>query len=62
MKSGHKTTEFWVTLGAAIIVPILVAFDVMDEATAKTTVASVMAYVFSRMGVKIAEAKNGKKK
>lgn len=56
MKSGHKTTEFWVTLAAAIIVPILVAFEIMDEATATTTVASVATYVLSRTGIKMVEA------
>lgn len=63
MKVGHKTTEFWVTLAAAIMIPILVAFEIMDEATAKVTVASVVAYVLSRTGVKAAEAlATGKKK
>lgn len=48
LKPGHQSTEFWMGLATAIIVPIVVKFGVMDEQTALASVGAIAAYILSR--------------
>lgn len=62
MKSGIKTTEFWVTLISGIIVAVCNAFKV-DPQVRDAIVKLAIAYITSRTAVKMLDgAKNGKNK
>lgn len=60
MKPGHKSSEFWGGLIGAIIIPILVKFEIMDEQTAMASVGAIITYIVGRSWVK-AKNGNGKK-
>jgi membrane-anchored glycerophosphoryl diester phosphodiesterase (GDPDase) len=57
VKTGYKTTEFWLTLTLSVVA-VLYAFDVIDENAREALIAlitamfSVLAYTYSRAYVK----------
>lgn len=56
LKPGTQTSEFYVSIATAVIVPFLVKFGIMDENTALAAVGAIASYILSRGWAK---SKNG---